>query len=82
MIPTRPNLRLLAEQCADHCATIVTIVPAELREAVFADLLTAFWNVCAQHGVPVQWADIEHYSALITERLVKAGHLETRPTRH
>ena len=81
-MPIRLNVRLLARQSAEKCASLVMFAPAELREEVLADLIAAFRDACEEHGIAVEWTDIEYYSALITQRLAEAGHLLSRPTMH
>ena len=81
-MPIRLNVRLLARQSADKCASLVMFAPAELREEVLADLIAAFLEVCADYGVTAEWTDIEYYSALIIRRLAEAGQVVSRPTLH
>ena len=76
------DVRRLARESAENCASIVMLAPAELREKVAADLLKSFVAVCESHGVAVTPADIDYYAALITDRLRWAGTLDSGSTLH
>jgi hypothetical protein len=76
------DVRRLARESAESCASIVMLAPAELREKVVTDLLLAFANVCKSHGVDVTPADIDYYAALINDYLKWAGTLESGSTLH
>lgn len=78
----RLNVRRLADDSAETCATIVMLAPDEMRETILADLLKAFVEVCALHGVAVTTADVDHYANLIKERLRQLGQLPSGATLH